>query len=280
MKKILVPTDFSEHAGYAVDFATKLTKKMDAELILLHVVEDTSVSTVKFTGEVDLPDIQDRLFILKLIEKVTVDLNAIDQQYTDIDIKQEIRIGSPYHSIQDIISEHNVDLVVMGTNGTNNFAEALVGSNAEKVVRHANCPVVTLREPVENVDFNTIVFATGLNDSDDTCMIVVRNFQTIFNAKIHVVRINTPNNFESDSQSLPELEKYAQKCGFENYQTHVYNDVSEEEGIMHFAESIDADMIAMATHGRSGFAHLLTGSIAEDVVNHAKRPVLTYVLSK
>ncbi|MEM9857317.1 MAG: universal stress protein [Bacteroidota bacterium] len=280
MKKILVPTDFSEHAGYAVDFATKLTKKMDAELILLHVVEDTSVSTVKFTGEVDLPDIQDRLFILKLIEKVTIDLNAIDEQYADINIKKEIRIGSPYHSIQDIISEHSVDLVVMGTNGTNNFAEALVGSNAEKVVRHANCPVVTLREPVENVDFNTIVFATGLNDSDDTCMIVVRNFQTIFDAKIHVVRINTPNNFESDSQSLPALEKYAQKCGFENYQTHVYNDVSEEEGIMHFAESIDADMIAMATHGRSGFAHLLTGSIAEDVVNHAKRPVLTYVLSK
>ena len=49
---------------------------------------------------------------------------------------------------------------------------------------------------------------------------------------------------------------------------------------MHFAEMIDADMIAMATHGRTGFAHLLTGSIAEDVVNHAKRPVLTYILSK
>lgn len=280
MKKILVPTDFSEHAIYAVDFAAQLTKKMEAELILLHVVEDSSVNSVRFTGEVELPDMQDRLFILKLIEKATADLQGAVQRYSEIPIKQEIRIGNPYHSIREIITEHNVDLVVMGTHGTNNFTEALVGSNAEKVVRHADCPVVTLRQHVENVDFDNIVFATGLNDEDDTCMLVVRNFQTFFNAKIHVVRVNTPNNFEADRISLPALKEYAEKCGFENYDTHVYNDVSEEEGIMHFAEMIDADMIAMATHGRTGFAHLLTGSIAEDVVNHAKRPVLTYILSK
>ncbi len=280
MKKILVPTDFSEHAIYAVDFAAQLTKKMEAELILLHVVEDSSVNSVRFTGEVELPDMQDRLFILKLIEKATADLQGTVHRYSEIPIKQEIRIGNPYHSIREIITEHNVDLVVMGTHGTNNFTEALVGSNAEKVVRHADCPVVTLRQHVENVDFDNIVFATGLNDEDDTCMLVVRNFQTFFNAKIHVVRVNTPNNFEADRISLPALKEYAEKCGFENYDTHVYNDVSEEEGIMHFAEMIDADMIAMATHGRTGFAHLLTGSIAEDVVNHAKRPVLTYILSK
>ncbi|MEM6361909.1 MAG: universal stress protein [Bacteroidota bacterium] len=280
MKKILVPTDFSEHAIYAVDFAAQLTKKMEAELILLHVVEDSSVNSVRFTGEVELPDMQDRLFILKLIEKATADLQGAVKRYSEIPIKQEIRIGNPYHSIREIITEHNVDLVVMGTHGTNNFTEALVGSNAEKVVRHADCPVVTLRQHVENVDFDNIVFATGLNDEDDTCMLVVRNFQTFFNAKIHVVRVNTPNNFEADRISLPALKEYAEKCGFENYDTHVYNDVSEEEGIMHFAEMIDADMIAMATHGRTGFAHLLTGSIAEDVVNHAKRPVLTYILSK
>ncbi|MEM1407602.1 MAG: universal stress protein [Bacteroidota bacterium] len=280
MKKILVPTDFSEHAVYAVDFAAQLTKKMEAELILLHVVEDSSVNSVRYTGEVELPDMQDRLFILKLIEKATADLQGTVQRYSEIPIKQEIRIGNPYHSIREIITEHNVDLVVMGTHGTNNFTESLVGSNAEKVVRHAECPVITLRQHVENVDFNNIAFATGLNDEDETCMIVVRNFQTFFNAKIHVVRVNTPNNFEADRISLPALKEYAEKCGFENYDTHVYNDVSEEEGIIHFADMINADMIAMATHGRTGFAHLLTGSIAEDVVNHAQRPVLTYILNK
>jgi nucleotide-binding universal stress UspA family protein len=58
---------------------------------------------------------------------------------------------------------------------------------------------------------------------------------------------------------------------------NVFSDFSEEEGILHFATSVSADLIAMATHGRTGFAHVLVGSIAEDVVNHSSRPVLTYV---
>jgi nucleotide-binding universal stress UspA family protein len=62
-----------------------------------------------------------------------------------------------------------------------------------------------------------------------------------------------------------------------NYTLSIFNDLSEEEGIIHFAEAVNADLIAMATHGRTGFAHVLVGSIAEDVVNHARKPVLTFV---
>ncbi len=280
MQKILVPTDFSEQANNAVDLASKLAQKMDAEVILLHVVEDNSVTSVHVTGEIDLPDMQDRLFVLKLIEKAKTNLADAVAKYSDVNIKKEIRIGNAYHNIKDIITGHDVDLVVMGTKGTNTLTEVLMGSNAEKVVRHAACPVLTLKQGAEDAEFKNIVFATGLNDQDNSCTQVVRDFQTIFNAKIHVVRINTPNNFEPDHQSVPALEEYAEKCGFSDYDIHVFNDVSEEDGIMHFADGIKADMIAMATHGRTGFAHLLTGSIAEDVVNHAKRPVLTYVLKK
>jgi nucleotide-binding universal stress UspA family protein len=62
-----------------------------------------------------------------------------------------------------------------------------------------------------------------------------------------------------------------------NYTANVFSDFSEEDGIIDFATSVNADMIAMATHGRSGFAHVLAGSIAEDVVNHSSKPVLTFV---
>ncbi len=65
-----------------------------------------------------------------------------------------------------------------------------------------------------------------------------------------------------------------------NYTINVYNDLGEEEGIIYFADSINADLIAMATHGRTGFAHVMAGSIAEDVVGHSKRPVLTFVVKK
>ena len=71
-----------------------------------------------------------------------------------------------------------------------------------------------------------------------------------------------------------------QKLQLKNFTLNVFNDVSEEDGIAYFADNINADLIAMATHGRTGFAHVLAGSIAEDVVSHAKRPVLTFVTQR
>ena len=72
------------------------------------------------------------------------------------------------------------------------------------------------------------------------------------------------------------MKKFVEKFNIENPTYNIFNDTIEEDGIIYFAEEIDAGMIAMATHGRTGFAHLLSGSIAEDVVNHSNRPVLTF----
>jgi len=90
--------------------------------------------------------------------------------------------------------------------------------------------------------------------------------------------VNTPGDFQRDYVVKEYMEKFAKKLGLKNYTINIFNDITEEDGIIYFAESIDADLIAMATHGRTGFAHVLAGSIAEDVVGHAKRPVLTFVV--
>lgn len=282
MKKILVPTDFSEQAGYALEVAWHIAKKANSHLILLHVVEDTNIASMHYTGEIDMPHMEDRLFMMKLIEKGKEDLArlAADSKYADVIMEQQLRIGSPYHNIRDIISEHQVDLVVMGTKGSSGLEEFLIGSNAEKVVRHAKCPVLTIHKKAENFDFKNIVYATALEEEEEQCVGIVKAFQSLYNSRLHLLRVNTPNNFQSDKTARPELEKFARRCDLENYDIHIFNEGSEEEGIIYFSESINADLIAMATHGRTGLAHLLTGSIAEDVVNHAKRPVLTYVIGK
>jgi nucleotide-binding universal stress UspA family protein len=106
---------------------------------------------------------------------------------------------------------------------------------------------------------------------------IVRRTQQVYDSTIHLVRINTPSNFQRDAVVKKYMENFAKKLQLKNYTINVFNDISEEEGIIYFADSINADMIAMATHGRTGFAHVLAGSIAEDVVSHSKRPVLTFV---
>ncbi|MCA6075295.1 universal stress protein [Fulvivirga sedimenti] len=279
MKHILVPTDFSTQAGYAVDLGAYLARKLNAELTFLHVVVDGTLPTVHYTGEVALPDMQDRLFVLKLIEKGKEELAEILKRpdMKDLKVNTELHVGDIYYGVKDIISQKNIDLVVMGTKGSSGFEEFIIGSNAERVVRHAKCPVLTIHEPMKALKIERIVYANSLEKPEHSCASVLKDIQEAFNATIHLVRVNTPNNFKADHDSLPLLEKIAENSSLRNFELHVYNDATEEAGILNFAEQIDADMIAMATHGRTGLAHLLTGSLAESVVNHTHRPVLTYV---
>lgn len=73
------------------------------------------------------------------------------------------------------------------------------------------------------------------------------------------------------------MRAFADRLHLENYTVNIFNDTTEEEGILNFAESIQADLIGLTTHARSGFVHLLTGSVSEGVVNYSKMPVLTYL---
>ncbi len=155
----------------------------------------------------------------------------------------------------------------------------VIGSNTEKVVRHAHSPVLTVLKKPASTDFKNIVYATSMSKEEEVFSRIVKRTQQMYDSTIHLVRINTPGNFQRDAVVKKYMEDFAKKLQLKNYTLNVFNDLTEEEGIIYFADSIDADLIAMATHGRTGFAHVLAGSIAEDVVSHSKRPVLTFVIS-
>jgi nucleotide-binding universal stress UspA family protein len=283
MKKILVPTDFSKPALLAVDAAADIARKSGAELILLHVVEGASEGSFNIEGEATYSgDWEDKIFTLKLIEKAKKQLTklAADSKLADIKVRQELKMGSPFHGMNAIISEKKVDLVVMGTSGKSDLEQMIIGSNTEKVVRHAHCPVLTLHNKPIRKEFKNIVYATSMDKDEEVFSKIVRRTQELYNATVHLVRINTPGNFQRDAIVKKYMQDFAKKLQLKNYTINVFNDVTEEEGIVYFADSIDADMIAMATHGRTGFAHVLAGSIAEDVVSHSRRPVLTFVTKR
>lgn len=73
--------------------------------------------------------------------------------------------------------------------------------------------------------------------------------------------------------------KFAKDLEYDTLNFEIYNDLKVERGIMNYAKSQNADLIALGTHGRKGLAHFLTGSLSEGLVNHAKRPVLTFKIS-
>lgn len=283
MKKILVPTDFSKPAVIATEVAADIARKANAELIFLHVVEEIVGNSLNVEGQVSADnDWEDRLFTMKLIEKGKKQLSKLaeDPKLEGIKVKQELRVGSPYHGMNTIITEKKVDLVVMGTSGRTDLEQMIIGSNTEKVVRRSHCPVLTMHNKPASKDFKNIVYATSMDKDEEVFSRIVRSTQKLYDATIHLVRINTPGNFQRDVVVKKYMQDFAKKLQLKNFTINVFNDVSEEEGIIYFADGIDADLIAMATHGRTGFAHVLAGSIAEDVVSHSKRPVLTFVTQR
>ena len=279
MKRILVPTDFSKTSLIALEVACEIAKKGGAEVIALHVVEEAGSDSFRVTGEVPQKNFEDRLYTFKLLEKSKKQLEklVLDPKYASIKLDGELRLGNAFHGMNASITEQKVDLVVMGTQGHSRLQEMIIGSNTEKVVRHSKVPVLSVHKKPSKVNFKNIVYATAMSKDEEKFSKVVKAAQDMYNSKIHLVRINTPGDFQRDRVAKDYMEKYAKKLGLKNYTINVYNDITEEEGIIYFADSINADMIAMATHGRTGFAHVLAGSIAEEVVSHAKRPVLTFV---
>lgn len=281
MKKILVPTDFSKTAQTATDVAVDIAKRAGAQLILLHVIEEVNGVSFSVTGEVNYDGtVEDKLFTMKMIEKAKKQMAkaVADAAEKGVKVKQELRIGTPFHGMTTIITEHKVDLVVMGTAGHTKIEEMIIGTNTEKVVRHAKCPVLTVQKKPATTNFKNIVYATSMSKDEEVFSRIVKRTQQLYDSTIHLVRINTPGNFQRDSVVKKYMEDFAKKLQLKNYTTNVFNDITEEEGIIYFADSINADMVVMATHGRTGFAHVLAGSIAEDVVSHSKRPVLTFVV--
>jgi nucleotide-binding universal stress UspA family protein len=280
MKKILVPTDFSKPAAIAADVAADIARRSGSEITLLHVIEEATEGSINIEGEATYGgNWEEKLFTAKLIEKAKKQMEkfASESRFEGLKVRQKLRIGTPFHGMNAIITENKVDLVVMGTSGRTALEQMIIGSNTEKVVRHAHCPVLTVHNKPATKDFKNIVYATSMDKDEEVFSKIVRRTQQVYDSTIHLVRINTPSNFQRDAVVKKYMENFAKKLQLKNYTINVFNDISEEEGIIYFADSINADMIAMATHGRTGFAHVLAGSIAEDVVSHAKRPVLTFV---
>jgi K+-sensing histidine kinase KdpD len=164
----------------------------------------------------------------------------------------------------------------MGSHGASGFKEMFVGSNAEKVVRMSDIPVLVIKNEHDDFSIDDFVFASDFkNDSKETYR-QATEFAMAFGAKIHLLMVNTAGNFTTTKRANERINAFIEDYSFKNYSVNIYNDDSVEKGILNFSKDIDADLIGISTHGRQGIAHFFNGSISEDLVNHAKRPVITF----
>ena len=151
IKKILVPIDFSDYSKNALKYATQFAKQFNAKIYLVYVVEPMIYPADFSMGQVAIPS-------------ADIDLHSPEEELTKLskdiingNLKVEILIktGKPFVEIIETASANDIDLIIIATHGHTGVEHLLFGSTAEKVVRKAPCPVLTLREPVKGFQYNS-----------------------------------------------------------------------------------------------------------------------------
>ena len=276
MKNILVPIDFSVQAEYAARVASDIARRTNSKILLLHMLELPSgiVDPSSYGSSNNTPT---SLLFLKRAHEKFQDFKK-SSYFDDVEIEDSVLFHKAYDGILDESKKHKADLIVMGSRGTSGFEEMLVGSNTEKVVRNSDIPVLVIKQEVENFTIDNIVFASNFKYKNRSSFQKILDFASLFNAKLHLLKINTIHNFETTKESSDAIRSFINDFDLGDYTLNIYNDVSIESGILNFSRAINVDVIVLNTHGRRGLAHLFNGSIGEGLTNHAKLPVLTFKL--
>ena len=272
MKRILVPTDFSEHAEYALRVAAQIAKQNNSEILLLHMLELPHQAGDAMGSGHQIPEIM--FYKDKAISNLE-DLMDVDF-LEGINVSEIIQFEKAFDGILAVSKKNNVDLVVMGSHGTSGFQEMFIGSNTEKVVRFSEAPVLVIKNKVNDFSASNFVFASDFSNEIKQPFAQLVDFAKAFDANLSLVTVNTPNSFKPTHVAEKIMNDFMKEFNYPKYTLNIYNDVNVEKGILNFANSVNADLIGMCTHGRTGFAHFFNGSISEDLVNHAVRPVITF----
>lgn len=271
MKRILVPTDFSEQADNALKVAVQLAKTYNSEIFVLHSME----IPLQLATSSDSGSLPESLFFIKLAEKNFSELRQ-KEFLNGIVINETIGRNEIYEDIKDNCEEFNIDLIVMGSNGASGFKEMFVGSNTEKVVRTSEIPVLVIKKTHELFEIRDFVFASDFSESGKRAFLEAQKFAQKIGARIHLLLVNTPANFLPSSEAYTLMGNFAEEMQADQYSLNIYNDTSVEKGILNFTTHINAQLIGMGTHGRKGISHFFNGSISEDLVNHANMPIITF----
>ena len=274
MKRILVPIDFSVEAEGAARVAARIAKKTGSEIYLLHMLE-LPVNTIDPTEMSTIISEPQAIYFMKLAHEKFEKFKKLPF-FDGLKIIESVQFHYAFRGIIKETEKYDVDLIVMGSQGASGLQEMFIGSNTEKVVRRSKVPVLVIKHGSDDFEVNKMVFASDFSKECKKTFQKVIDFTNLFGAELHLLYVNTIHNFNTTRAIDQKIDKFISGFKINNFTKNIYNDISIENGILSFSREIDADLIALNTHGRSGLSQLFNGSIGQELTNHALRPVITF----
>lgn len=273
MKNILVPTDFSENCNKAADLGIKMAKLYNSEIHFFHLIQ-TPVDWVKLDKQKEkrypetLKKIGSAKSALRELEK------KAEKEHLKCQTFLQYQVGTK--NILKHSGHFDHDFIITGSSGTKGTVRELLGSNVEEIVRKSDVPVIVVKEDEVSFPFKNIVFVSDFEEDVSEAFKHVISIARKCNSHTRLLRVNTKTDTNSIEAGLNPIKTFVEKFPeLKNYSMFVNNEPSVETGINTFLNYEPADLIAMCTHGSTGFLSLFSKSIAEGVANHSTLPVMT-----
>lgn len=269
---ILIPTDFSKVSEQAFLMIDILSRKIQVKVHLLHVIEANSAIISE-----NLNEVSDKLTIEKKEQEALKQFDTLHKAGKIFD--SLLKTGLLTDQIHFASMEMGIDLVIMGTKGTSGFMEKVSGSEAQHVVRYLDVPVITLRSAtsIKNLE-NILLVADFEYFGKGTQINLIRQIAEAFGSTIHLLQILKEGDESYADQIEAQMKFFAEEHQLEHFEIHLYRDRKVTDGVKNFNRESEMDLVCIRTNGRKGLSHLLYGSIAERLVNHCQKPLLTFKL--
>lgn len=271
MKNILIPTDFSACASYALEAGTELAKRYEAKVFLFHNANlPENWDKLSYDEKKKLPE------SFQSWHNASILLNDIEKSHPNTEIESIVLGGSMVRNISELSKTLDIGMIVMGSQGAGKADPNFFGSNTQMVVRHVQVPVLIIKSPLKDFYFEKVVFASGFDEADKESFLKFKDFVKHFIPEIHLVSIQSIFQYGVPYILQKEaMESFEKLCAPLVCKLHITKQTTIEKGIRSLADEIGAELIGISNHHRHPLRRLLAGSTVEALVNYSGIPVLT-----
>lgn len=275
MKSILIPVDFSGFSDCATKTGSHIAAKTGAMVHLLNITNAPDDWQIMSAEEQEkYPQIKANI----LEAEMKLKKFAENPEYALTNCTLSVMGGSPHQQIIEYAEKHKINLIILGAHGAGDKEGPFIGSTAQRVLRTAACPVLSVKKDFNPNSLKKVLFASDFSEEGISKSFKhIRDFAADTQAEIDVAFVNTPQHFIDSDTIEARIKDFLIKQSEIMSHSFVYNDYTEEQGILHIAKKTKSNVIALITHNRKGKKDYAFG-LTETVLLHADVPVLSQVI--
>jgi nucleotide-binding universal stress UspA family protein len=247
MKRIIVPIDFSSYSNNAFLSALKIAQKSNSSITLINVVS-TELDWKNLSKEKK----NQNQTILDMEAEAKDKLRAfiMDHKLNTVPVEAVVEVGVPHQEIVTVANKHAANLIVIGAYGMGYTQEKFVGSNLQKVLRNADCPVLAVKKAMNGNDLRKMVFASKFNEDSRPAFMKMKPILKDFQTSVHFLYVSTPSDFINSGEAEMKMNTYAKGLEDLIIHKHVYSHNEAENGIVEFAKKNKIGFIGLASNNR------------------------------